>query len=159
MGAAHAHIGCLIDGPSCGVLALGTAITLWRASGGRLSVVHVGPSPGPEPLDLAAVLRRGDPAAAGRDLLRATVRGIPGAEAVCLNGPAAEAVRAWAAGARVDLLVVGAGTGDPPRADRARLVHALAGDAPCPVLVVRPALSRRRGDAAPPGAAVLRSPA
>jgi nucleotide-binding universal stress UspA family protein len=143
--APYAHIGCLIDGPSCGVMALGTAIALWRAAGGRLSVVHVGPPPAPGPLGVAAVLRRGDPGAPGRDLLRATVRGIAGAEAVCLNGPAAEAVRAWAEGAGADLLVVGAGAGAP-------LLHDLAGDAPGPVLVARPPLTQ--GGAGAPVAGV-----
>jgi nucleotide-binding universal stress UspA family protein len=157
VGAPFAHIGCLTDGPSSGVLALGTAITLWRASGGRLSVVHVGPSPGSEPLDVAAVLRRGDPDAAARDLLRGTARGIPGTEAVCLNGPGADAVRAWAEGARVDLLVLGAGVGDPPGAAGARLVHDLAGDAPCPVLVVRPALPGAGGGVLELDVAALRS--
>ncbi|MBJ7454767.1 MAG: universal stress protein [Thermoleophilia bacterium] len=153
MGASFAHIGCLIDGPSCGVTALGTAISLWRASAGRLSLIHVGAPPEPGALDVAAVLRRDDPGAAAREQLRATARGIPGAEAVCLNGPAADAVGAWAAGAGIDLLVVGSGTGDPPRAGRARLVHDLAGHAPCPVLVVRPALSRAPGELRAAGAA------
>lgn len=151
---AYAHIGCLIDGPSCGVIALGTAVALWRAGGGRLSVVHVGPPPGPGLLGLSAVLRRDDPSAAGRELLRATVRGIPGAEPVCLNGPAAAAVRAWAEGAGVDLLVVGAGAVDEPGAGRRPLARDLAGDAPCPVLVVRPPLHRRDAGAPAAGARV-----
>jgi nucleotide-binding universal stress UspA family protein len=155
VGAPYAHIGCLIDGSSCGAIALGAAITLWRASGGRLSVVDVGPPPGSGPLGVAAVLRRDDPAAAGRELLRATARGIPGAEAVWLNGPAADAVRAWATGDRVDLLVVGAGAGDPPGAGRARLVHELAGHAPCPVMVVRSSPSRMAAGIPVPRAALL----
>lgn len=154
MGASYAHIGCLIDGPSGGVTALGTAISLWRASAGRLSLVHVGAPPEPGDLDVAAVLRRDDPGAAAREQLRETARGIPGAEAVCLNGPAADAVRAWATGAGIDLLVVGTAAGDPPRSGRARLVRDLAGDAPCPVLVVRPGLARVPAGLHAAGAAV-----
>jgi nucleotide-binding universal stress UspA family protein len=136
--AGYAHIACCIDGSPCGGAALDSAVALWRASGGRLSLVHVGPYPlalGPPG---GAPFRREDLNADAREWLRRRAGEIPRAEPVFLQGVRGPATCAWAEGADVDLIVVGAGSGRMRGLMPGPFVHELLEHAPCSVLVVRP---------------------
>jgi hypothetical protein len=82
---AYAHIGCCIDDSAGGARALEAAIGLWRASQGRLSLVHVGPFPLEiETIDSVKVFRRTDLNAGARRWLRRRARDVPQAEPVFL---------------------------------------------------------------------------
>lgn len=134
-GARFAHIGCVIEGPGHAA-ALTSAVALWRSSGGELSLARVAPAPSTGGVvDLASALRRDDPSAGVRALLRDAARAVPGTVPVLIQGPPGPATCDWAEGTGVDLIVLGAGarTGDP--ADD--LAEYLLTHAHCPVLVVR----------------------
>ena len=139
MSPAYAHIGCCIDDSPSADRALDAAVALWRASQGRLSLVHAGPFPlEVQTIDCVSVFRRTDLNAGARRWLRRRVRDVPQAEPVFLQGVRGPAVCAWAEGACADLLVVGAGSGRMPGIRPGGFVHHLVEHAPCPVLVVRP---------------------
>ncbi len=104
------------------------------------------------------MLRREDPDRGAREAVRATARGIPGAEPVLLRGPGGAAVCAWAEGAGVDLIVAGAGCPDPACTQSSGLVHHLAAHAPCAVLVARSPGRPAPHPAAPIDIAVASSP-
>ena len=114
-------------------------MALWRSSGGRLSLVHVGPYPltlertgGPP------ALHREDLNAGAREWLRRRASEIAGAEPVFLQGVRGPVTCEWAENAGVDLIVVGAGSGRTPGLVPGEFVHHLLEHAPCGVLVVRP---------------------
>ncbi len=118
-------------------------MALWRASGGRLSLVHVGPYPlAHETTRGATAFRRESLNARARAWLDRCAGETPGSHPVFLQGPRGPATCAWAEGAGVDLLVVGAGSGRTPGLAPGEFVHHLVEHAPCGVLVVRP--PRRR---------------
>jgi nucleotide-binding universal stress UspA family protein len=135
----YAHIGCCIDGSPSSATALGRAVELWRASGGRLSLVHVGPYPlARESIAGTTVFHREGLNASAREWLRRRAGDVPGADPVFLQGLRGPATCAWAEGAGVDLIVVGAGSGRTPGLVPGEFVHHLLEHAPCGVLVVRP---------------------
>lgn len=139
MSPAYAHIGCCIDDSPGSQRALEAAVNLWRASGGRLSLVHAGPFPLEiETIDSVSVFRRTDLNAGARTWLRRRARDVPQAEPVFVQGVRGPAVCAWAEGAGADLLVVGSGSGRMAGIRPGGFVHHLVEHAPCPVLVVRP---------------------
>lgn len=135
-GAPFAHIGCVIEG-SGHAAALTSAVALWRSGGGELSLARVAPvPPDGDAVDLQAALRRDDPNAAVRALLRDAARGVPGTVPVLIQGAPGPATCAWAEGAGVDLIVLGTGVRAGDAVDD--LGEYLLAHAPCPVLVVRP---------------------
>lgn len=155
MASSYAHIGCCIDGSPCGAAALDSAVALWRASGGRLSLVHVGPYPlALEQTDGTTLSRREGLNASARDWLRRRASEIPGADPVFLQGVRGPATCAWAEGTDVDLIVVGAGSGRIPGLMPGEYVHHLLEHAPCSVLVVRPGRRACAGGIGKAGAAV-----
>ena len=151
MSPSYAHIGCCIDDSPAGARALDTAVGLWRASQGTLSLVHVGPFPlEVETIDCVSVFRRTDLNARARAWLRRRARDVPQAVPVFLQGVRGPAVCAWAEGAGADLLVVGSGSGRMAGMRPGGFVHHLVGHAPCPVLVVRPPAPSAASDEARP---------
>jgi nucleotide-binding universal stress UspA family protein len=117
-------------------------VALWRSSGGRLSLVHVGPYPlAPERTGGAPAFRREGLNAGAREWLRRRASEIPGAERVFLQGVRGPVTCEWADDAGVDLIVVGAGSGRTPGLVPGEFVHHLLEHAPCGVLVVRPVRS------------------
>ncbi len=138
MSPSYAHIGCCIDDSPAGARALEAAVGLWRASQGKLSLVHVGPFPlEVQTIDSVSVFRRTDLNAGARAWLRRRARDVPQAVPVFLQGVRGPAVCAWAEGAGADLLVVGSGSGRMAGIRPGGFVHHLVEHAPCPVLVVR----------------------
>ncbi len=135
---AYAHIACCIDPEGSAPAALETALALRRGVPGRLSLVHGAPySVVVEQVHDAPVFRRDDPEASARDWLRRRAAEFPGAEPVFVRGMRGPATCEWAAGADVNLIVVGAGSGRLPGLAPGGFVHHLVENAPCPVLVVR----------------------
>ena len=145
MASSYGHIGCCIDNSPCAAAALDRAVAIWRASGGCLSLVHVGPYPlALERVDRGTVFHRDDLNASAREWLSRRASEIPGARPVFLQGARGLATCAWAESADVDLIAVGAGSGHmlglmPGGFVRHLLEHAL-----CSVLVVRPVRHGRR---------------
>ncbi|MGD9694903.1 MAG: universal stress protein [Thermoleophilia bacterium] len=133
---AYRHIACCVDRSAASQRALAEATRLWRASGGRLSVVHVARAPlgGYSRWDVTA-----QPAyQEAEEWLGTVVAELPGAEAVTLWGFPPERVSDWAAESAVDLLVAAAHHGAAHRSILGSFTAGLARRAPCPVLVVRP---------------------
>ena len=108
-------------------------------TGGQLSLVHVGPYPLlTEEIEGETVVRREDLNAAARAWITRRAAGVPGAEAVFLEGVAGPAVVEWAAQAGVDLLVTAAHQGRLEGLLLGSFANHLVNHAPCPVLIVRP---------------------
>ncbi len=154
MAPSYGHIGCCIDSSPCGAAALDRAVALWRGSGGRLSLVHVGPYPvARERVDHGTAFRRDDLNAHARDWLSRRASEIPGTQPVFLHGVRGPATCTWAESADVDLIVVGAGSGRAPGLIPGEFVHHLLEYAPCSLLVVRPVRHERGSGAERAGAA------
>ena len=141
---AYEHIACFIDDSPAARLGLDHATALQTLTGGRLSVVHVVPSPG-YLVSLAASLGGGTLPDAGLEREAATmwldeqVRDREGAEAVLLEGDPAREACEWAAGAGCDLMVVATHRGLVERSLLGSFAGHVAHNAPCPVLLVPPA--------------------
>lgn len=141
---AYQHIACFIDESPAARLGLDHATALRALSGGRLSVVHVAPSPG-YLITLAASLGGGTLPDAGleRDAaamwLDEQVRDREGAEAVLLEGSPAQEACDWAAEAGCDLMVVATHRGLVERSLLGSFARHVVHNAPCPVLLVPPA--------------------
>lgn len=104
---------------------------------GRLSLVHVAPSPviygeslGPPPEEVVST--------AASDWLAGFAKSVEGAEPVLLSGHPGAAVCEWAERSDADLLVTSAHRGFVKRLALGSFAAYLAYHAPCPVLVVRP---------------------
>lgn len=141
----YARIACFIDGSDAAGRALAHAEALRALSGGRLSVVHVLPSPA-FLVSLAAGLGGAavhDPAtereAAGM-WLDEQVRDREGAEAVLLEGHPAGTACDWAAEEGVDVMVVASHRGLVERALLGSFAGHVAHHAPCAVLLVPPGI-------------------
>lgn len=140
----YAHIACCIDDSPAAEDALAQAIELWRAAGGRLSLVRAAPHPLlVEEVDGELVALPEDINAEARRRLEARARAVPGAEAVLVEGLAGPEVCRWAEDAGVDLLVTGAGRGRLEGVLLGSFSRYVVGHAACPVLVVRRAPARR----------------
>ncbi len=128
----YQHIACFIDESPAARTGLAHAEVLRALSGGRLSVVHVVPSPG-YLVTLAASLGGGTLPDAGLEREAATmwldeqVRDLEGAEAVLLEGNPC------------DLMVVATHRGLVERSLLGSFAGHVAHNAPCPVLLVPPA--------------------
>jgi nucleotide-binding universal stress UspA family protein len=137
-GAPYAHIACCIDDSPGSMRALDEARRLRALGPGALSLVHV------TPLALIAEPAGGAPPGAPRDIadderdwLAATAAGVPGADAVALEGLPPQAAVAWARAAGPDLIVAAAHRGPVERAMLGSFAGHLAREAPCPVLLTR----------------------
>jgi len=138
-----AHIACCIDDSGAAARALAHADALRALSGGKLTVLHVLPSPA-FLTSLAASLGGGvvHDAEMERDAaemwLEEQVHGREGAEAVLLEGHPAEAAVDWANESGCDVLVAARHRGVVER----MLVGSFAGHlmhhAPCAVLLIPP---------------------
>ncbi len=139
----YQHIACFIDESPAARTGLAHAEVLRALSGGRLSVVHVVPSPG-YLVTLAASLGGGTLPDAGLEREAATmwldeqVRDLEGAEAVLLEGNPAQEACEWAAGSGCDLMVVATHRGLVERSLLGSFAGHVAHNAPCPVLLVPP---------------------
>jgi len=146
MTTAFSHIACCIDDSGAGRTALEHARALRDLSGGRLSVVHViAPAPflvsmaaslGGAPVHDAEAERR-----AGEMWLGEIAAGVPGAEAVLLEGHPGEAACDWARENAVDAMVVATHAGRIERALVGSFAAFVTQHAPCPVLLVPPTVS------------------
>lgn len=135
----YRNIACCIDDTTAAEEALVHARSLVEVTGGRLSLVHVGPYPLlTEEVDGETVVRREDLNATARAWVTRRAAGVPGAEAVFLEGFAGPAVVEWAAQAGADVLVTAAHHGRLTGLLLGSFAHHLVSNAPCPVLVVRP---------------------
>ena len=137
-GAPYAHIACCIDDSPGSMRALEEARRLRALGPGALSLVHVTPlALIPEPAGGAAPGLPRDIADDERDWLAATAAGVPGADAVALEGLPPQAAVAWARAAGPDLIVAAAHRGPVERAMLGSFAGHLAREAPCPVLLTR----------------------
>ncbi|HSJ73172.1 MAG TPA: universal stress protein [Miltoncostaeaceae bacterium] len=136
--APYANIACCIDDSPASMRALEQARRLRALGPGSLSLVHVAPRALiEEPPPGAPPGAPRDVAFDERDWLMATAAGVPGAEAVPLEG-GPEAAVAWARAARPDLMVAGARERGPvERALLGSFAAHLAREAPCPALLTR----------------------
>lgn len=131
------HVACCIDQSPASEAGLRRARRL-VGPGGRLSLVHVAPhallvdyidgTTVPSPADINVRQRR---------WLADRAAGVPGAEAVLLEGLPGPEICRWAEGTDVDLIVAGAHGGGWPMAVLGSVTRRLVDHAPCSVLVVR----------------------
>ena len=138
-----AHIACCIDDSEAAARALAHADALRALSGGRLSVLHVIPSPafltalaaqlGGAPVHDSALERE-----AAEMWLTEQLRGREAAEAVLLEGHPAEAAVDWAREAGCDVMVAARHSGVIERVLIGSFASHLAHNAPCPVLLIPP---------------------
>ena len=135
----YRSIACCIDDTTAAEEGLLHAQSLVEVTGGQLSLVHVGPYPLlTEEIEGETVVRREDLNAAARAWITRRAAGVPGAEAVFLEGFAGPAVVEWASEAGVDVLVTAAHRGRLTGLLLGSFANHLVNNAPCPVLVVRP---------------------
>jgi nucleotide-binding universal stress UspA family protein len=138
------HIACCIDDSEAATRALAHAEALRALSGGRLTVVHVLPSPA-FLTTLAASLGGGAGVhdeeiqrEAAEMWLEEQVHGRENAEGVLLEGHPAEAAVEWAREAGCDVMVAARHSGLVERVLLGSFAGHLANHAPCPVLLIPP---------------------
>jgi nucleotide-binding universal stress UspA family protein len=138
-----AHIACCIDDSHAAARALAYADALRSLSGGRLSVVHVMPSPA-FLTSLAATLG-GAPVhdvelerEAAEMWLEEQIHGRENAESVLLEGHPAEVAVDWAREAGCDVMVAAHHSGRVERVLLGSFAKHLVDHAPCAVLLVPP---------------------
>ncbi len=133
----YPHIACCLDESPGSHRALLEARRLRAFGPGRLTIVHVRPSPivYGESLALPPV---DDLTAAASTWLNAQLEHVAGAESVLLSGHAGGAVCDWALTAHPDLLIAGAHRGRLARLALGSFASYVAYHAPCNVLLVRP---------------------
>jgi nucleotide-binding universal stress UspA family protein len=139
MTAPYAHIACCIEDSEGSAAALAEARRLRELGPGRLSLVHVASAGvtfggGPE-APLAEAVGAYE---ASRLWLDETASGVPGAEAVLLEGDPPSAVVEWAGEEGPDLLVAASQRGFLERLLLGSFATYLTRHAPCNVLIVRP---------------------
>jgi nucleotide-binding universal stress UspA family protein len=133
----YLHIACCLDESPGSLRALQEARRLRSFGHGRLTIVHVRPSPivYGESLTLPP---DDDLTAAASAWLNAQLEHVAGAESILLSGHAGGAVCDWARQARPDLLIAGAHRGRLARLALGSFAGYVAYHAPCNVLLVRP---------------------
>jgi nucleotide-binding universal stress UspA family protein len=139
MTAPYAHIACCVEESEASARTLAEARRLRDLGPGRLSLVHVA---------TAGVVFTGGPDAPLTDVIGALeaselwlaelTSGVPGAEAVLLEGDPPSAVVAWAKDAGADLLVAAAHRGFLERLLIGSFATHLVRHSPCSVLLTRP---------------------
>ena len=138
------HIAAFVDDSPAATAALEASIALRALSGGRLSVVHIVPSPA-FLLSLAATLGGGAPHddamenEAAQMWLDELVHDIEGAEAVLLEGDPAKRACEWAAEAEVDVMIATRHRGRLERTLLGSFAGHLSHNAPTAVLLTHPA--------------------
>lgn len=135
-GAPYGHIACCVDDSDASRRALAEALRLRALGPGRLSLVHVAPTP------LIEVAVPGGLTTSPRDIaasegawLRRLAATTPGADAVSLDGVPVAAAAEWAGREGPDLIVAAAHRGPLERAMLGSFAAGIALDAPCPVLL------------------------
>lgn len=145
--ATYGHIAVCIDRSDASMAALEEARALREAAGaGRLTIVHVAPSPllysgeagawVPDPEDIAT---------AAREWLNSAAATAPDATPVLLDGYPPAAACEWAEQNAVDLLVAASHRGLVARVFLGSFAGYLVRNAPCSVLLTRPAPSASDG--------------
>jgi nucleotide-binding universal stress UspA family protein len=142
-GPAFNHIACCVDDSPAAARALAHADALRALVGGRLSVVHVIPSPAfltslAASLGGAPVHDTGLEYEAAEMWLAEQIEGRDGAEAVLLEGHPAEAACDWARESGCDVLVVASHRGRVERVFVGSFAGHVAHNSPCPVLLIPP---------------------
>lgn len=142
-GPSFADIVCCIDDSDAANRALAHADALRALSGGRLTVLHVLPSPafltslaaglGGAPVHDSDLERE-----AAEMWLQEQVHGRENAEAVLLEGQPAEAAVDWARESGCDVLVAARHSGRVERVLLGSFAKHLVDHAPCPVLLIPP---------------------
>jgi nucleotide-binding universal stress UspA family protein len=142
-----------IDGSAHGVEALSVAIDVARHYGGRLTILSVVPVPATivlpnEPIPTAWVGGEGPRYRALVDAAveQARKEGLTAVEGVCEEGGIVDAILGHLENHPADLLVVGSrGLSAAKRLLLGSVSTALVNRAPCPVLVVRPVVTKPEG--------------
>ncbi|HMN99853.1 MAG TPA: universal stress protein [Miltoncostaeaceae bacterium] len=139
----YAHVACCIDDSHAANRALAHADALRTLAGGRLTVVHVLPSPafltslaaslGGAPVHDVEMERE-----AAEMWLEEQIHGRENAEVVLLEGHPAEAAVDWARESRCDVLVAAHHSGRVERVLLGSFAKHLVDHAPCPVLLIPP---------------------
>ena len=144
----YTHIACCIDDSDASQVALAEARRLRALGPGRLSLVHVVQWPPPYAGGFGLWLPDPDLLLeGGREWLAEQAVGVPEAEQVLLRGFAAPEVCEWARTTGVDLIVAAPHRGPAMRVALGSFANYLVHHAPCPVLLVRPAVpSELRSD-------------
>jgi nucleotide-binding universal stress UspA family protein len=150
MDAPYRHIAVCMDDSPGSDRALAEAIRLRALGPGRLSVLHAAQWPIAAGAGAGVVPDMQPIFDVERRWLDERVAGIEGAEPVFLIGYAPMVVRDWALAHDCDLLVASAHRGVIARIALGSFASTLAYNAPCPVLLVRPAAVH---DAGAPAAA------
>ena len=137
------HVACCIDESDAAARALAHADALRALSGGRLTVLHVLPSPA-----FLATLAANLGGAPWRDTdlereaaemwLEEQIHGRENAEAVLLEGHPAEAAVDWARENGCDVMVAARHSGRVERVLLGSFAKHLVDHAPCPVLLIPP---------------------
>jgi nucleotide-binding universal stress UspA family protein len=142
-GPAFSHIACCIDDSDAAARALAHADALRALSGGKLTVLHVLPSPA-FLTTLAAGLGGAPPhdsemeREAAEMWLTEQLHGREGAEGVLLEGHPAEAAVDWARENGCDVMVAARHSGLVERVLLGSFAGHLVNHAPCPVLLIPP---------------------
>lgn len=145
--ATYGHIAVCIDRSDASMAALEEGRALRESAGpGRLSIVHVSPWPllysgeagawAPDPDDIAS---------AAREWLDRASATVPEATAVLLDGYPPAAACEWAEHNAVDLLIAASHRGLVARVFLGSFAGYLVRNAPCSVLLTRPATSASDG--------------
>ena len=142
-GPTFAHVVCCIDDSHAAKRALDHADALRTLAGGRLTVLHVLPSPafltslaaslGGAPVHDSELERD-----AAEMWLEEQIHGRVNAEAVLLEGHPAEAAVEWARESGCDVLVAAHHSGRVERVFLGSFAKHLVDHAPCPVLLIPP---------------------
>lgn len=142
------HIAAFVDDSGAARRALAHGVALRELSGGRLSVVHVLPSPaflvslaaslGGSPLPDPDFTRE-----AATIWLGALADGLEGATPVLLNGHPAEEACDWARDNDCDAMVVASHRGVVEQVRLGSFANHVTHHAPCPVLLIPPGHGER----------------
>lgn len=140
------HVACCIDDSDAGGAALSYAAMVAASTGGSLSIVHV-LAPPPFLVSMAVGLG-GAPVyddGVHREAGQAWIEGIAAtyenARAVLLEGHPGETACRWATDEGADLLVLASHRGRIERALLGSFASFVSHHAPCPVLLIPPAIS------------------
>lgn len=133
----YQNIACCVEDSDASRVALTEARRMRALGPGRLTLLHVSPTPVVYGESLGPPLE-GEVVAPAAQWLAKLAASVEGAEHVLLSGHPGAAACDWAARAEVDLLVAAAHRGLVKRLALGSFAGYLAYHAPCAVLVVRP---------------------